>query len=218
MKFLIVITARSGSKRLKNKNLLPFKKKPLIYWTIQHAKKISLQKKIVISTDSKSILKLANKYGVSTKWLRPKKYALDKSSSESVVKHAYLTEKKNGFDAQAIIILQPTSPYRTTKSIKKAINIYKKNPSIPLISVSELRHPNKILKLNKNKVSLLTNKKKIFMPNGSIFIINSKQALTTNNYLNKKMNFVIFKGVRENLDIDTKQDLLLSRALYKVNI
>ncbi len=218
MRFLIVITARGGSKRLKNKNIILLNKKPLIYWTIQHAKKISSRKKIVVSTDSRSILNLANKFGVSNKWLRPKKYSLDKSSSESAVRHAYITEKKNGFQADAVIILQPTSPFRNVKSIKNAIKIFKKKPNIPLMSVSEIKHPQKILALQNKKLSLLKNEKKIFLPNGSIFIINSKQVIKIKNYLKKKLNFIVFKGVKENLDIDTKQDYLLSKKLYKLNI
>lgn len=218
MKFLAVITARAGSKRLKNKNLTLLNKKPLIYWTIKLAQKISEIKKIVISTDSIKILNESKKYGLKTNWLRPKKIAKDKSTSEEVVKHAYLKEKEEGFDAEAIILFQPTSPYRNLTLIKRAIKIFKKNPNVPLISVSELKHHNKILTLSKKKLSLLKNKKKIFLPNGSIFIINSKQALKTKNYLKKEMNFIVFNKIKENIDIDTKQDLLLSRVLYKVNI
>ena len=126
MKFLAVITARAGSKRLKNKNLSLLNKKPLIYWTIKHAQNVNEIKKIVISTDSTKILKQSKKYGLNTSWLRPKKIAKDNSTSEEVIKHAYLEEKNKGFDAEAIILLQPTSPYRNLKLIKKAINIFKK--------------------------------------------------------------------------------------------
>ena len=218
MKFLDVITALAGSKILKNKNLTLLNKKPLIYWTIKQAKNISEIKKIIISTDSKKILKTSKKYGLNTNWLRPKKIAKSNSTSEEVVKHAYLKEKEKGFDADAIMLLQPTSPFRNLKLIKKAIKIFKKSPEIPLISVSKLKHQNKILILSKKKLSLMKNKKKVFLPNGSIFIINSKQALKTKNYLEKKLNFIVFDKVKENIDIDTKQDLLLSRVLYKVDI
>lgn len=218
MKFLAVITARAGSKRLKNKNLSLLNKKPLVYWTIKHAQNLNEIKKIVISTDSAKILKQSKKYGLNTNWLRPKKIAKDDSTSEEVVKHAYLQEKNKGFDAEAIILFQPTSPYRNLKLIKKAINIFKKNPKIPLISVSEVKHNNKILILSKKKLSLLKNQKKVFLPNGSFFIISSKQALKTKNYLKTKMNYIVFRGIKENIDIDIKQDLLLSRLLYKVNI
>ena len=118
MKFLVLITARAGSRRLKNKNLLKLNKKSLLYWSISHAKKIKENKKIVVSTDSKKILNVANKCGVNTKWLRPKKLAKSISSSESVIKHAFLLEKKNGFTADAIIILQPTTPFRFKKRYK----------------------------------------------------------------------------------------------------
>ena len=93
MKFLAVITARAGSKRLKNKNLSLLNKKPLIYWTIKHAQNVNEIKKIVISTDSTKILKQSKKYGLNTSWLRPKKIAKDNSTSEEVIKHAYLEEK-----------------------------------------------------------------------------------------------------------------------------
>jgi len=218
MKLLAVITARAGSKRLKNKNLTLLNKKPLIYWTIKLAQKISEIKKIVISTDSSKILNVSRKYGLKTNWLRPKKIAKDNSTSEEVVKHAYLKEKEEGFNADAIILLQPTSPFRNLKLIKKAIKIFKKNPKIPLISVSELKYNNKILALSKKKLFLLRNQKKIFLPNGSVFIIDSKQAYKSKNYLEMKMNFIVFDRIKENIDIDTKQDLLLSRVLYKINI
>ena len=218
MKLLAVITARAGSKRLKNKNLTLLNKKPLIYWTIKLAQKISEIKKIVISTDSSKILNVSRKYGLKTNWLRPKKIAKDNSTSEEVVKHAYLKEKEEGFNADAIILLQPTSPFRNLKLIKKAIKIFKKNPKIPLISVSELKYNNKILALSKKKLFLLRNQKKIFLPNGSVFIIDSKQAYKSKNYLKMKMNFIVFDRIKENIDIDTKQDLLLSRVLYKINI
>ena len=61
MKLLAVIAARAGSKRLKNKNLTLLNKKPLIYWTIKLAQKISEIKKIVISTDSSKILNVSRK-------------------------------------------------------------------------------------------------------------------------------------------------------------
>ena len=94
------------------------------------------------------------------------------------------------------MLLQPTSPFRNLKLIKKAIKIFKKNPKIPLISVSKLKHQNKILILSKKKLSLMKNKKKVFLPNGSIFIINSKQALKTKNYLEKKLNFIVFDKIK----------------------
>ena len=126
MKFLVLITARAGSRRLKNKNLLKLNKKSLLYWSISHAKKLKKIKKLLLAQTQK-ILNVANKCGVNTKWLRPKKLAKSISSSESVIKHAFLLEK-NGFTADAIIILQPTTPFRFKKDINKCIKLFKSNP------------------------------------------------------------------------------------------
>lgn len=90
-----IILARGGSKGIKNKNLILFKKRPLIFWSII---KSLISKKINhtwVSSDSKKILKVAKKYGAKT-ILRPKIYSGDFSTSESAWKHAinYITKKK----------------------------------------------------------------------------------------------------------------------------
>ena len=218
MKFLVLITARAGSRRLKNKNLLKLNKKSLLYWSISHAKKINENKKIVVSTDSKKILNVANKCGVNTKWIRPKMLAKSISSSESVIKHAFLLEKKNGFAADAIIILQPTTPFRFKKDINKCIKLFKSNPKRPVISVTKIKHPTKLLYPMKSKLKILKTSKSLFMPNGSVYIINSKQIFKTNNYLKLEPNYVEFKGIKNNIDVDTFEELALSRLLFSKNI
>jgi CMP-N,N'-diacetyllegionaminic acid synthase len=218
MKFLALITARGGSKRLKNKNLILLNKKPLIYWSINFAKKIKEIKDVVISTDSKTILDKSNKYGVKTKWLRPKKLALSNTTSEAVVKHAYLKEKKNGLNVDAIILLQPTSPFRDIKVLKKALKLFIKDPSIPLVSVSKLRHPSKLLLANNKRLSLFKLNKPAFIPNGSIFILKAEQALSLKNYLGGKVNYIELQGIKQNIDIDTILDLKLAKILFNIKI
>ena len=60
---ICIIPARSGSKRIKNKNIFLFEGKPIIYYAITAAKKSNLFKRIIVSTDSKKIAKIAIKYG-----------------------------------------------------------------------------------------------------------------------------------------------------------
>ena len=69
---IAIIPARSGSKRIKNKNIKLFFGKPLIYYAITAAIKSDVFDKIIVSSDSKKILNIANKYGASTPFLRPK--------------------------------------------------------------------------------------------------------------------------------------------------
>ena len=88
MNLLAIIPARGGSKGIKNKNIKKLCGYPLIAWTILTAKKSKYIKQIVVSTDSKKIAKVSRKYGATVPFIRPKKYATDKASSFSVLKHA----------------------------------------------------------------------------------------------------------------------------------
>lgn len=84
---IAIIPARSGSKRIKNKNIRSFKKKPLIYYSIKAAQKSKLFKDIFVSTDCKKIAKIAQKYGAKVPFLRPKKLSDDFTSTQSVIRH-----------------------------------------------------------------------------------------------------------------------------------
>ncbi|MDA9662926.1 acylneuraminate cytidylyltransferase family protein, partial [Candidatus Pelagibacter sp.] len=71
-KLYCVIPARGGSKRIKNKNIVMFNKKPLIYYSINAAKKTNLFKKIIVSTDSSRIKHLSEKFGAVVPFKRAK--------------------------------------------------------------------------------------------------------------------------------------------------
>ena len=98
-KILAIIPARGGSKGVKNKNIKILNKKPAIYWPFISAKKTKVIDKIILSTDSPKILKIAKKLKIDAPFTRPKKYATDKASSYSVIKHTldfYKKKKHNG--------------------------------------------------------------------------------------------------------------------------
>ena len=103
MSFAILIPARSGSKRIKNKNLRLFNKFPLIYWTIKAAKKSRI-KDIYVSTDSKKIMQYGISQGVEVPFLRPAKFSTDNSMSIDLVLHTL--ENFRRFDW--VLLLQPT--------------------------------------------------------------------------------------------------------------
>ena len=85
-KRVLIIPARKGSKRIKNKNLKLFCKKPLIYYPIRAVKESNLFKKIHISSDSSRILNFCNKLGIKTDFRRPKYLADDKTALSKVLK------------------------------------------------------------------------------------------------------------------------------------
>ena len=88
MKILALITARSGSKRIPDKNIKKLCGKPLINWSIDAAKGIEDICDILVSTDSTIIAEIADTAGATVPWIRPEEIATDSSSSVDVSLHA----------------------------------------------------------------------------------------------------------------------------------
>ncbi len=123
---IAIIPARANSKRIKNKNIINFFNKPIIYWPIQMAKKSKIFKRIFVSTDSKKISKISQKYGAEVPFLRPKKISNDKAGILEVVKHLiiFLEKKKIKFDYVCCIFA--TAPFVNKKIIQRSFKMLKK--------------------------------------------------------------------------------------------
>ena len=92
--YLLIIPARAGSKTLKNKNLINFCGKPLIYWSIKIALRAKIFDEVMVSTDSNKIKNYALKFGAKTPFLRPKNISLDTTPMYKVIEHAIKFYKK----------------------------------------------------------------------------------------------------------------------------
>ena len=110
-----IIPARGGSKGIPRKNIKMIAGKPLIYWTIEAAKKSKLLDRFLVSTEDSKIAKISKKYGAEVV-NRPVKFATDEASTLSVLQHVLSKIK-----AEAVIILQPTSPVRDKSIIDACI-------------------------------------------------------------------------------------------------
>ena len=195
MKPLVIIPARKGSKRLPGKNTKDFLGKPLISHTIIEAKKIFSEKIICVSTDCKKTKKISEEFGLNVPFIRPKHLSSDTSSSRSVILHAYEYYKINKkYEADTIILLQPTSPLRKSKHIKEAVSLFNLNIDL-VVSVKKSIKNSNILQFEENKSNLLikanNNQEKgnFWQFNGSIYIINIKSLL--------KYNFNEFKKIKK---------------------
>jgi CMP-N,N'-diacetyllegionaminic acid synthase len=137
-----LIPARSGSKRLPGKNLLPLGGHPLIAWTIRAALEAKCFKRIIVSTDSPAIGDMATRYGAEVPFLRPAALSTDQATTVDVVLHALETlEAQTKFAATDVCVLQPTSPYRTSKDIQESYELYRKKSASSVISVAACSHP-----------------------------------------------------------------------------
>lgn len=216
MKCLVVIPARSGSKRLKNKNKKLFLGKPLIEHTIDFAKKLNITPYILVSTNDKDILKIAFKKKILTPWLRPYNISQDKSSSYSFMIHSIKWFKKTFGNLDYVILLQPTTPYRKISTIKKMINIFKKNKNS--VAAFATKH-----NINK-KVFYIKNKKKIFFKKkeglqsnilGSIYINSVKNLVRYKSFVNIETIPYLIQNPKEIIDIDTYADYKIAKKLLK---
>lgn len=150
-RILAIVTARGGSKGLPRKNILELNGKPLIAYTVEQIKKSSYIDASFISTDSREIADVCEKYGISVPDLRPQELAQDTSSSMDVLAYTIdLLEKRNErYDY--MILLEPTSPLRKDHDIDNMIEIAIEHPDAEgVISVGRvhLEHPSIIKKIN----------------------------------------------------------------------
>ncbi len=143
MRILGIIPARGGSKGLPGKNIKLLNGTPLIAYTIKEALNSNLDE-FIVSTDSEEIAEVARNYGGKVPFLRPAEIATDNASSLDVVLHAldFMKEHENK-EYDAIMLLQPTTPYRDSADINQAINLLISSDADSVISVTDVggTHP-----------------------------------------------------------------------------
>ncbi len=151
-----VITARGGSKGIPFKNIKPLGGKPLIAYTIDIAKKSKLINHLIVSTDDKDIADVCIKYGASVPFMRPAELAQDGTPHVPVMQHAIdFYEKANNIVVDYVIILQPTSPFRTVDDIDMTLQKLidsGADSAVSLVEVPSSANPVKIKKLEGDKV------------------------------------------------------------------
>jgi N-acylneuraminate cytidylyltransferase len=222
-----VIPARSGSKGVKSKNIRKINNKELIGYTIETAKKIKLINKIIVSTDSKKIKKISEKFGAEVPFLRPLKFSKDSSTDLEVFKHYILWLKKNKKKIPTLIVhLRATTPFRSEKKIIKAIKLMlkKKNASClrsfkysdfspyKMWSYKSKDIIKPILYYKKNLESHSLSRQKLpktFNHIGIVDIVRPEKTILQNSMCGKAVIPLLFKSsnLKNYVDIDTEEDL-----------
>jgi CMP-N,N'-diacetyllegionaminic acid synthase len=127
MNILVLIPARSGSKSLPHKNILPFRGKPMLAWSIEHAlqSKHRDQMRIVVSTDSAKYARIARDHGAEAPFLRPAAISADTSTDLECFDHAVRTLRElEGYEADMLVHLRPTQPCRTTALLDDCLDMF----------------------------------------------------------------------------------------------
>ncbi len=225
LKRLLIIPARGGSKRIKNKNIKKFKSKPIIYYTIENAIKSKLFNKIHVSTDSKKIEKIVKKKNIKIEFMRPKNLSGSKVPLFEVYKFVVKKFENLGFKFEEIWSIMPCSPNLNRHDLIKISKFYKKlKTKVPVLSVSRFRVPVQwAYKMEKSKK---------LVPHNTNFQLKRSQDVD-NSYFDagqfciypgskfKKLNFIsknyFYKGyelpIKKSIDIDDIEDWKLAEKL-----
>jgi CMP-N-acetylneuraminic acid synthetase len=142
-RFLGVITARAGSKRIPGKNLALLNGVPLIDYTLQAARDARRLCACVVSTDGEAIAQHVRGWGIAVPHMRPAELAGDHSPVVQALQHAtHAFEQSSGVRVDAIVLLQPTSPFRTASDIDRAIALFERTDADTVTAVRACRdHP-----------------------------------------------------------------------------
>lgn len=222
IKNICIIPARGGSKRIPGKNIKKFWGKPLIFYSINVAKKSKLFDKIFVSTDSKKIKEISEKYGAKVPFLREKKYSKDGVGTDFVTKN--FLKKINYKSYDYCVCLYPTSPFLKTIDLHLSLKKIKKNNFDKLTSVGRYNFsPMRAFKEKNDKISFFNNKYKnirsqklpnIFHDAGNFYIYKIKSFIKSKKAL-KRHTFFELNSYRV-LDINTPEDFKMAEILYKV--
>lgn len=227
-KILAIIPARAGSKRLPNKNMMEFNGLPLIEWTIQAALACEEITEVMVTTDCPEIAFFSNSVGAEVPFLRPSNLSSDESLGVDVVLHTidFYAKKSKNFDF--ILLLQPTSPLRTSEHISNAISEQRTKKSDSIISVCECEHPpqwsntlnksysmdnflNDNLKANTRSQNLL----QYYRLNGAIFLVNTERFLEEKTFYLSNNSHAFVMPTTSSIDIDSLLDFKFAEFIMK---
>jgi len=227
MKDLFLIPARGGSKSIPGKNIKILNGKPLIYYTLDAACAVASPEDICVSTDSDEIIRVVRKYGLGVPFKRPDYLATDAAGSYDVILHALDFYEQRGMQYDRVILLQPTSPFRTGTHIQEAISLYQSG--LDMVVSVKIAHANPYFNLFEESTEgfLMRSKSGSFTRrqdcpvayefNGAIYVMNVlRLKIEPHTNFSKIRKYVMTE--EDSLDIDTGHDWIIAESIFSRKI
>ncbi|MBQ7941484.1 MAG: acylneuraminate cytidylyltransferase family protein [Muribaculaceae bacterium] len=223
MRTLYVIPARGGSKGISGKNIKPLAGKPLIAYSIDLARKFADDSDICVSTDDMEIIGIVEKMGLKVPFVRPAELATDHSGTYEVLLHAldYYTSK--GIHYDTIVLLQPTSPFRTADDIRRCIELYTPDIDMVVSVKPAATNPyynafetdgNGFLHISKGEGNYTRRQDapKVWEYNGAVYVINTEslRRMKLGEFPRRRMCEM---SEEHSLDLDTLTDWLIAETI-----
>lgn len=198
--------------------------KPLIIWSVDVAKQVSEVCDILVSTDDPAIGDICLKAGALVPWLRPANLANDTASSVDVALHAldwYETQKGV---VDGILLLQPTSPFRTRDTLRKGIELFRENDQKPVVGISPANeHPMWTLKMEGDHLVPFMDEHGLEMQSqslpaayvvtGSFYLICPSELRARHSFIGVQATPLLITSPQEALDIDTPWDFKMAEVI-----
>ena len=228
MSNIAIIPARAGSKRIKNKNIIDFFGKPIIYYAIESARKSKIFDHIHVSTDSKRIKSIVNDLGLNIDFLRPKNLADDHTGTIPVLEWVLNKYKDSGKKFETVFNILPASPLLKSSDLIEAYKIYLKfKKKHPLHVITKFPVPIEWAYVRSSE-GLLTpinpgaykkrsqDFKETYYESGPFSIFNNIHLLAKEKVTDQ--SFVSYIMPRDRaIDIDDNEDLIMAKKLYLIS-
>jgi CMP-N-acetylneuraminic acid synthetase len=228
MKILAVIPARGGSKSVPRKNIVKLDGAPLISYTISAAIESECFADIIVSTDDLEIAEISKELGAQVPFVRPEDLASDEAQSAPVIEHAlHFMENEKSIKYDAVLMLQPTSPLRTSAHIKESIDLFSSQECDSVVSIVSVggNHPFRMKRLVGNQLVSYIDQgfwdmrprqvlPDVYIRNGAIYLIDRDVIVNQHQLIGSKCLGYVMSDT-ESANIDTPIDLMLAELLIK---
>jgi len=219
-----VVPARGGSKAIPRKNLASIAGRPLLAYTVDAVRASRRLTRVVVSTEDAAIADAARALGLEVPFLRPVELASDDTPMLPVLQHASRALARDGFAADAVVLLQPTSPFRRAEHIDRAVDLLESTGADSVVSVVEVPHPFtpvSVLRLDGERlhpyldgdtVARRQDKPRLFARNGPAVLAVRTRVLEEGSLYGRDSRPLLMEAA-ESIDIDGPGDLALAELL-----
>ncbi len=222
-----LIPARGGSKGIPQKNLAPLAGRPLIAHTIEAGLAAPSLSRLIVSTDDERIAEVSRELGAEVPFLRPAELATDQAPALAVIRHALEWLDQDGWRAEVVVYLQPTSPLRQAEHIEAAVEKLREEQADTVVSVVEVPHHMNPVSVMKLEHGLLTpflgqegplrrqDKPRVYARNGPAVLALRRETVLVRDTLYGPRTLPLIMEPDESLDIDSPLDLELAEWLLQ---
>lgn len=225
---MYVIPARGGSKGIPGKNIKPLAGKPLIVHTLELARSLASDDDICVTTDDNDIIKVLEAENYQVPFVRPVELAQDTSSSYDVIKHAVEFYESNGNQYDAIVLLQPTSPFRRITDVQRALEMYTDSTDLvvscqkvrtnPYYAVFKVREDGLLEKFLSDSFTRRQDLPQLVEWNGAVYVISIDSLKRCDSLLAMNNIKMVEMDEIHSWDLDTMTDWIIAEALIEKDI